>query len=138
MASCRDKPSGQHGKIPLDDLLALTREYLCPEVSRSGLDHCLRRHGVGKRRYLFVAIERTTRMVFHKVMPAKTAQNARRFLDCLVKASPLKTEDSDRKRAAGEVSAQRQWQGVHRPPAQEREKEPAGEHEFDQLCTAWG
>ena len=32
--------------LPLDDLLAVTREFLCPDVSRSGLDRCLRRHGV--------------------------------------------------------------------------------------------
>jgi transposase InsO family protein len=33
--------------LPLDDLLAVVREFLCAEVSRSGLDRCLRRHGVG-------------------------------------------------------------------------------------------
>lgn len=33
--------------LPLDDLWAVTREFLCPTVSRSGLDRCLRRHGVG-------------------------------------------------------------------------------------------
>ena len=33
--------------LPLDNLLAVTREFLCPHVSRSGLDQCLRRHGVG-------------------------------------------------------------------------------------------
>jgi transposase-like protein len=32
---------------PLDDLLAVVRELLNPNVSRSGLDLCLRRHGVG-------------------------------------------------------------------------------------------
>jgi transposase InsO family protein len=32
--------------LPLDDLLAVTREFVCAEVSRSGLDRCLRRHGV--------------------------------------------------------------------------------------------
>ena len=33
--------------LPLDDLLAVVREFLNPHVSRSGLDRCLRRHGVG-------------------------------------------------------------------------------------------
>jgi hypothetical protein len=33
--------------LPLDDLLAVTREFLCADVYRSGLDRCLRRHGVG-------------------------------------------------------------------------------------------
>ena len=32
--------------LSLDDLLAVTREFLNPAVSRSGLDRCLRRHGV--------------------------------------------------------------------------------------------
>jgi hypothetical protein len=32
--------------LPLDDLLAVTREFLNPKVSQSGLDRCLRRHGV--------------------------------------------------------------------------------------------
>jgi hypothetical protein len=32
--------------LPLDDLLAVTREFINPGVSRSGLDRCLRRHGV--------------------------------------------------------------------------------------------
>ena len=33
--------------LSLDDLLAVVREFLNPQVSRSGLDRCLRRHGVG-------------------------------------------------------------------------------------------
>ena len=33
--------------VSLDDLLAVVREFLNPNVSRSGLDRCLRRHGVG-------------------------------------------------------------------------------------------
>ncbi len=32
--------------LPLDDLLAVTREFLNPDVSRSGLDRCRRRQGV--------------------------------------------------------------------------------------------
>jgi len=32
--------------LSLDDLLAVTHEFVHPQVSRSGLDRCLRRHGV--------------------------------------------------------------------------------------------
>ena len=32
--------------LPLDDLLVVTREFINADVSRSGLDRCLRRHGV--------------------------------------------------------------------------------------------
>ena len=38
--------------LPLDDLLAVTREFIHPEVSRSGLNRCLRRHGVSNLRAL--------------------------------------------------------------------------------------
>ncbi len=39
-------------KLGLDDLLVVIREFLNPAVSRSGLDRCLRRHGVGSLRDL--------------------------------------------------------------------------------------
>lgn len=38
--------------VSIDDLLAVVREFLKTEVSRSGLDRCLRRHGVGNLRDL--------------------------------------------------------------------------------------
>ena len=38
--------------VSLDGLLAVVREFLNPDVSRSGLDRCLRRHGVGNLRDL--------------------------------------------------------------------------------------
>ena len=34
--------------LPLDDLLTITRKLICPKVSRSGLDRCLHRYGLGK------------------------------------------------------------------------------------------
>ena len=42
------------------------------------------------RRYLFVAIDRATRWVFMRLMPAKTAANARRFLRDLHRACPIR------------------------------------------------
>ncbi len=38
--------------LPLDDLVAVVREFIHPEVSRAGLDRCLRRHGVANLREL--------------------------------------------------------------------------------------
>jgi transposase InsO family protein len=38
--------------LPLDDLLAVAREFINPLVSRSGLDRCLRRHGVSNLKAL--------------------------------------------------------------------------------------
>jgi len=153
--------------LPLDDLLAVTREFICPHVSRSGLDRCLRRHGAGNlnalkpqaravahkafksyepgyvhmdvkylpqmqdegsRRYLFVAIDRATRWVFVQLKSNKTAASAQAFLKALHKACPLKItklltdngkEFTDRLFAS-------------------REREPSGNHEFDQLCQELG
>lgn len=34
--------------LPLDDLLVVAREFVCPALSRSALDRCLRRHGVAR------------------------------------------------------------------------------------------
>lgn len=38
--------------LPLDDLLVVVREFINPDVSRSGLDRCLRRHGAANLRQL--------------------------------------------------------------------------------------
>ena len=38
--------------LPLDDLVAIVREFINPKVSRAGLARCLRRHGVSKVRDL--------------------------------------------------------------------------------------
>jgi hypothetical protein len=46
--------------LPIDDLLVTVREYLTPDVSRSGLDRCLRRHGVGNLREMQSKSARTT------------------------------------------------------------------------------
>ena len=69
--------------VSLDDLLAVVREFLNPDVSRSGLDRCPRLPQMAdqtSRRYLFVAIDRATRRVFIRIHSSKTAANARRFL----------------------------------------------------------
>lgn len=62
--------------LPLDDLLAVTREFQLrcsasptPAVSRSGLDRCLRRHGVGCRRDLLPPAEKTPSKTFKAYAP---------------------------------------------------------------------
>ena len=43
--------------LPLDDLLVVIREFINSEVSRSGLDRCLRRHGVSDLKSLLPELE---------------------------------------------------------------------------------
>jgi len=56
-------------RLSLDDLLAVTREFLCPGVSRSGLDRCLRRHGVGNLRTLQPVAEKAPHAAFKSYLP---------------------------------------------------------------------
>jgi transposase InsO family protein len=77
--------------VSLDDLLAVVREFLNPEVSRSGLDRCLRRHGVGNLRDLqakdpqpkhkaFKAYEPGYLHVDVKYLPQMADETSRRYL----------------------------------------------------------
>jgi transposase InsO family protein len=90
------------------------------------------------RRYLFVAIDRATRWVFVRIMPAKMAANARRFLRDLHRACPIRITKILTDRAIGTPS-------VRETMAREREftdrlfasraRAASGSHEFDQLCA---
>ncbi len=55
--------------LSLDDLLVVAHEFLCPSVSRSGLDRCLRRHGVGNLRKLMPVAEKAAPKPFKAYMP---------------------------------------------------------------------
>ena len=152
--------------LPLDDLLNVTREFLCPEVSRSGLNRCLRRHGVGnlremtrnnegkpkyqrfkeypigyvhidikylpqmpdenKRKYLFVAIDRATRMVCVQLRDSKTANDASEFLKFVTERFPFKIKKvltDNGKEFTNKVFADNASNKTH---------------EFDELCLSLG
>jgi len=77
--------------VSLDDLLAVVRAFLNPDVSRSGLDRCLRRHGVGNLRDLQVKTARPKHSGFKayepgylhidvKYLPQMADETARRYL----------------------------------------------------------
>ena len=55
--------------VSIDDLLAVVREFLNPEVSRSGLDRRLRRHGVGNLRDLQAVSPRPKHKAFRAYEP---------------------------------------------------------------------
>jgi transposase InsO family protein len=75
------------------------------------------------RRYLFVAIDRATRWVFVAIKTNKTAASAQAFLKALNKACPIKINKllTDN----GKEFTDRLFAS--------REREPSGNHEFDQL-----
>jgi len=75
--------------LPLDDLLALTRELLTPAVSRSGLDRFLRRNGVGWRRDLLPPAAKTPSRAFKAYAPG--------FLHLDVKYLPQIQDETSRR-----------------------------------------
>ena len=77
--------------VSLDDLLAVVREFLNPKASRSGLDRCLRRHGVGNLRDLKARTPQPKRSAFKayepgyihidvKYLPQMADEPSRRYL----------------------------------------------------------
>ena len=155
--------------LPLDDLLVVAREFVCPALSRSALDRCLRRHGVARladllpeaegkpplpktfqdyepgfvpvdvkylpkipdeaeRRYLFAAIDRASRWVSFEIQPDKTAATAAGFLERLRAKAPfrLRTVLTD----SGQAFTDRF--------GATGERQPTGQHAFDQTCAQHG
>lgn len=75
--------------LPLDDLLAVTHEFINTEVSRSGLDRCLRRHGMGNLAALRPLSPKSTHKPFKDYVPG--------FVHVDVKYLP-RMQDEERRR----------------------------------------
>ena len=77
--------------LPLDDLLAVTRKFINPAVSRSGLDRCLRRHDVSNLKSLQPEIE-------GEVKPLKTFKDDEPgFLHIDIKYLPQMPDETHRR-----------------------------------------
>ena len=149
--------------LPLDDLLAVTREFICSEVSRSGLDRCLRRHGVGNLNALkpktpkaapkaFKAYEPGYVHVDVKYLPQMPDERSRRYLFVaidratrwvFVQIKANKTADHARSFLKAlhqacpikitKILTDNGKEFTDRLFAN-REREPSGNHVFDQQC----
>lgn len=75
--------------VSLDDLLAVVREFLNPNASRSGLDRCLRRHGVGNLRDLRAKEQKPKHSAFKAYQPG--------YLHIDVKYLPQMADESSRR-----------------------------------------
>ena len=150
--------------LPLDDLLAVTREFLCPAASRSGLDRCLRRHGVGNLNALkpkpthkaFKSYEPGFVHVDVKYLPQMPGESKRRYLFVAIdRATRWVYVQIKSNKTAG--SAHAFLKALHKScPIKitrlltdngkeftdrlfaSREREPSGNHEFDLLCQELG
>ena len=149
--------------LPLDDLLAITREFLCPEVSRSGMDRCLQRHGVGNLHSLKPATPRQPHKAFKAYEPG--------YLHMDIKYLPQMADETRRRYLFVAIDRATRWvfvaikldktaasarsflKALHKAcPIKitklltdngkeftdrlfaSREREPSGNHEFDKLC----
>lgn len=149
--------------LPLDDLLAVCREFLCPDVSRSGLDRCLRRHGVGNLKALMPATPKEPSKGFKayepgyvhvdvKYLPQMADQTSRSYLFVAIERATrwVFVQIKSRKTAA---NAKAFLKALHKAcPIKISKvltdngkeftdrlfaigkKEPSGNHEFDRLC----
>ena len=153
--------------LPLDDLLTVAREFLCAEVSRSGLDRCLRRHGVSNLDALKPATAKTPHKAFKAYEPG--------YLHMDVKYLPQMPDETRRRYLFVAIDRATRWVFVAikanktAPSARSfltalhkacpiritrlltdngkeftdrlfasRERQPSGQHEFDLLCQALG
>jgi transposase InsO family protein len=149
--------------LPLDDLLAVTREFLCPDVSRSGLDRCLHRHGAGTLKALlpqqpkepvkgFKLYEPGYVHVDIKYLPQMPGESQRRYLFVAIDRATrwVFVQIKSSKTAA---NARAFLKALHKAcPIRitkiltdsgkeftdrlfaSREREPSGGHVFDQTC----
>jgi transposase InsO family protein len=76
--------------LSLDDLLVITREYINAKVSRSGLDRCLRRHGVGRLADLMPETE-------PKASPKRFKDYEPGYLHIDIKYLPRMPDESERR-----------------------------------------
>jgi len=99
-------------QLPLDDLLAVTRELIHPGVSRSGLDRCLRRHGVSDLKALIRQAEGpgASTKVFRECEPG--------FLHVDVKTLPEMLDEDTRRYVFVAVDRATRWVFVELLPTQ--------------------
>jgi len=95
--------------LPLDDLLSVVREFLNPNVSRSGLDRCLRRHGVGNLRELKPKAPRPAHKPFKAYEPG--------YLHIDVKYLPQMAEEERRRYLFVAIDRATRWVFVRIYPA---------------------
>jgi len=148
-------------RLPLDDFLVVTRELLCPEVSRPGLDHCLHHHEVGNLRTLhaarggeccssaFNAYLSSHLKIYINYLPQLAVKTSWRYLLVLWVYLAIHLNN---KAAAKAFLKAPHWacpvkiarvltdngKGFTDRPFGSLDRQPTGRHEFDQLCEALG
>jgi len=154
--------------LPLDDLLAVVREFIHPQLSRAALDRCLRRNGVSRLADLtpaepaeavktkpFKAYEPGYIHIDYKYLPQMPDEPRRRYLFVAIDRATrwvylaLKTDKSARSARAflKAVRAKAPFRirklltdndKAFTDRLQAKGRQPSGVHIFDQLCAEAG
>jgi len=153
--------------VSLEDLLAVVREFLNPNASRSGLDRCLRRHGVGNLRDLNAKAPKPKHSAFKayepgyihidvKYLPQMADETSRRYLFVaidratrwvFIRVYRAKTAANARRFLRDlERACPMRIQTILTDNGKEftdrlfglRKRASTGAHEFDTLCTDLG
>ncbi len=99
--------------LSLDDLVAITRAFIHPSASRSGIDRCLRRHGLSNLRAL------TQEQTGEQAPPKKTFKNyAPGFIHIDIKYLPLMPDERTRRYLFVAIDRATRWVFVHIYPDQ--------------------
>jgi transposase InsO family protein len=150
-------------ELSLDDLLVVVREFINPKVSRSGLDRCLRRHGVARLVDLRPAGETKPAKTFKdyapgfvhidiKYLPQMADEKRRRYLFVAIDRATrwvhleLRADKSQQSacRFLDAVRAKAPFRitklltdndGAFTDRFTQPRKQPSGQHLFDRLCT---
>ena len=135
--SALDRLLRRRGVSSLRELLAADEEAPAPPKRFKQYDpgfvhvdikYLPRMPGEEARRYLYVAIDRRTRWVYHEVLPDKEAATAAAFLGRAVEKMPMKI-----KKLLTDNGPEFTDRFVHG-----RERTPTGRHVFDQMCAKHG
>ncbi len=90
--------------LPLDDLLSVAREFITPAASRSGLDRCLRRHGLSNLKALRPPEDQASEA---PAKPFKT--DAPGFVHVDVKYLPQMPDESQRRYLFAAIDRATRW-----------------------------
>ena len=154
--------------LPLDDLLAVVREFIHPQLTRSALDRCLRRNGLSRlsdltppepsealRTKPFKAYEPGYIHIDYKYLPQMADETQRRYLFVAIDRATrwvhieLKANKSARAATAflEAVRAKAPFRirklltdndKAFTDRLQAKARNPSGEHVFDKLCAKVG
>ena len=154
--------------LPLDDLLAITHQFINSAVSRSGLDRCLRRHGVSNLKSLQPEVDGETapKKTFKdyepgflhidiKYLPKMPDETQRRYLFVAIDratrwvylrvyADQSEASSTDFLRRVEQAAPMKIQKVLTDNGSQftdrftRQKKEPSGEHAFDKTCVDLG